>query len=177
MSGPRSAARPRGQGVWAGLVHPASPGSAKGPTHRAHHDRDQWPWGARGARTEERQSEACGVPGIRRPGAGVPDPIHTQCGKVAGLSAPTRVHPFHSEALGTRATLAPWWCGKDFGLGFGMWGRAGSFLGPLRRVSERTLKRFFFFFLLSSPSSIFIFQGSDSSRALGVEIKVEGGQS
>lgn len=29
-------------------------------------------------------------------------------------------------------------------------------------------------FLLSSPSSIFIFQGSDSSRALGVEIKVEG---
>lgn len=99
--------------------------------------------GAREAPVLKSNSEACGAPGISRPGAGVPDPAHTQGGKVAKLSAPTRAHPFHSEALGTRATLAPWRCGKDFGLGLGMWGRAGSFLGPLRRVSERTLKRFF----------------------------------
>lgn len=47
VSGPRSGARRRGQGVWAGPVHPASPGSAKGPTHRAHHYQGQWPRDAR----------------------------------------------------------------------------------------------------------------------------------
>lgn len=76
VSGPRSAARPRGQGVWADPVHSASPGSAKGPTHRAHHGRDQWPWGAGGAHTVQRsvspRSEAYRVPYIRRPGAAAP---------------------------------------------------------------------------------------------------------
>lgn len=37
VSGPRSVARPRGQRVWAVPVYTASPGSAKGPTHRTHH--------------------------------------------------------------------------------------------------------------------------------------------
>lgn len=83
VSGPLSVARPRGQGAWAGPVYTASPGSAKGPTHRAHHDGDQWPrgsWGARGARTAEPRGsprrEAYVMPyNIRRPGAwGAPRP-------------------------------------------------------------------------------------------------------
>lgn len=80
-----------------------------------------------------------------------------------------RIHP----------TWSPWGrgphlpsCGIDsgFGLVFGGALATSSLPIPLRRVSARTLERF----LLSSPSSIFIFLGSDSSRALGVEIKVEG---
>lgn len=105
VSGPRSAARPRGQGIWAGPVHPASPGSAKGPTHRAHHDQDQWPWGARRARTAERpvsrRSEAYGVPYIRRPGTGAPDLVHTQCRKVTRLGRAEWAHWGTSIPLGT----------------------------------------------------------------------------
>lgn len=93
VSGPRSAARPRGQGVWADPVHFASPGSAKGPTHRAHHDWDQWPWGAR----EESALYSGWYPrGVRLLGCrtsdalglGLPpprDPVHTQCRKVTWL--------------------------------------------------------------------------------------------
>lgn len=97
MSGPRSAARPRGQGVWAGPVHPASPGSAEGPTHRAHHDPEQWQWGAGGARTVERpvsrRGEAYGVPYIRRPGAGGPSTQSTpSVGKVTGLGRAECAH-------------------------------------------------------------------------------------
>lgn len=149
VSGPRSAARPRGQGVWAGLVHPASPGSAKGPTHRAHHDRDQWPWGARGAGTEERQSEACGVPGIRRPGAGVPDPVHTQCGKVAGLRRPLGCIHSTPKPWGQGLPLRAGGAGKTLGLGLACGGALAASSVPCVAFQRGHSSGFFFFVVLA----------------------------